>query len=415
VHQWQKNLYSAWTAQLLAIAGFSFVFPFMPLYVQELGVRGVSSAALWSGALTASTALTMAVAAPIWGNLADRFGRKVMVMRAMAAGCLIVGAMGLVVSVQQLLVLRILQGVFTGTVSASTAMVSAGTPKDRQGFALGLMTNAVFLGAAGGPVLGGVVARALGFRAAFLVAGASLGLGALVVAIFVKESFVRSPPATHAPGRWNRLSHAFPLRGMAILLTVYLVLEAAGLITGPILALYVGQLSHSSRADTALISGVIFGASALASAIASVALGRQADRRSPQRLLVICAAGSALSYLPQAFVTSALQLGVLRVLSGAFLGGVLPAANSMLARRTPPERRGAAYGMTASAQALGTALGPLSGAVLAARFGIPAVFLWAAVALGMVSVLASWGALREGRQVAPPAGAPASARVEDAR
>ncbi|MBN2361528.1 MAG: MFS transporter, partial [Deltaproteobacteria bacterium] len=176
---------------------FSFVFPFIPLYVQALGVPDPTKAAQWSGWIAASTALTMAVAQPIWGNLADRFGRKPMVIRSMIAGSITLGLMGLATHPWHILVLRLLQGMLTGTVTASTALVATVVPKQRLGFALGLLQVAMFGGSSLGPLVGGIVADSFGFRASFGAACLLALAGGLTVITLVREDFT-PPPATAA-------------------------------------------------------------------------------------------------------------------------------------------------------------------------------------------------------------------------
>ena len=135
---WQRTLYACWVAQFLSIVGFSFVMPFIPFYVRFLGVDTEAKVAIWSGLLVTASGLMGAVFAPIWGGLADRYGRKMMVQRAMFGGAVVMALSGFAADVQQLLVLRLVQGALTGTVVASTTLVAAITPKNRMGFSLDL-------------------------------------------------------------------------------------------------------------------------------------------------------------------------------------------------------------------------------------------------------------------------------------
>mgnify|MGYP001824101914 CR=1 FL=1 len=184
---WKRNLYVIWFAELVAISGFAVVFPFLPFYVQDLGVTDPDQVKLWSGVVFASQAVTMAVFAPIWGSLADRYGRTLMVERAMFGGAVVLTLMGFVQNVQQLVVLRAVQGALTGTVVAATTLVASSTPRERSGYALGLLQTAVWMGASLGPLLGGIVADTWGYRAAFWVTGALLFVSGLTVWRFVEE------------------------------------------------------------------------------------------------------------------------------------------------------------------------------------------------------------------------------------
>ena len=161
-------------AQLIAMIAFSFVMPFLPFYLRELGVRGDAQVAFWSGVTGSVTGLAMMVAAPIWGSVADRHGRRPMVLRAMFGGAAVMALMGLATSLGQIIVLRLVQGFVTGTVTAATALVSSVTPRSRMGFSMGLIQTSIFSGFAIGPLLGGIAADRFGYRAAFFIPGALL-------------------------------------------------------------------------------------------------------------------------------------------------------------------------------------------------------------------------------------------------
>lgn len=196
---WRRTLISAWFAQTCAIMGFSFVMPFLRLYLRdEFGVDDPSSRAYWAAFIVSAPAFIMGFAAPLWGILADRVGRKPMVMRAMFAGAVVIGLMGFATSPAHLLVLRLAQGALTGTMTASAALVASVSPSDRAGFSLGVMQAAIFTGHAAGALSGGVVFDTLGGRAAFLVAGGMLFAGGVVVTLFADEGSAHPREARRA-------------------------------------------------------------------------------------------------------------------------------------------------------------------------------------------------------------------------
>ncbi|MDP6381430.1 MAG: MFS transporter, partial [Phycisphaerae bacterium] len=168
---WRKTFYAAWGAQILSITGFSFIMPFMPYYIHHLGITDRADAARWTGIAAAAWGMAMMVFAPIWGILADRYGRKLMVMRSMLGGAVVIALMALARNVGDIVALRMMQGILTGTIGASIALVSSVTPANRSGYAMGMMQAAVFIGAAIGPLLGGVAVDRLGFQAACLIGG----------------------------------------------------------------------------------------------------------------------------------------------------------------------------------------------------------------------------------------------------
>ena len=184
---WQRTLYIAFFAQLMTAVGFSSIFPFLPLYVKELGSTTGTSLELLAGLVFSGQALTMMIASPFWGMLADRFGRKLMVERAMFGGSLILLWMAFARSAEELVLLRLVQGLITGTVSALNALVAAAAPRERVGYAMGLLQSGLAGGVALGPLIGGTVADLLGYRAAFYVTASLLFLAGVLVLVGIRE------------------------------------------------------------------------------------------------------------------------------------------------------------------------------------------------------------------------------------
>lgn len=372
---WQRNLYALWIAQLLTIVGFSLRAPFLPFFLEDLGADSLSSQALWAGVINAGGALVMIVSAPLWGIVADRYGRKPMVLRAMFFGSVTIGLMSFATSPWHLLILRFVEGGFTGTVAASTTLVASTTPKARMGFALGMMQTAVFAGASIGPLFGGVLADVLGFREAFIVAGSMLFIGGIIVLLLVHEDF--TPPergkgkqASGGPGMFSIMLGGAMLGMVAVMFALRLSTSAIQ----PIMPLYVQQLTDTTG-SIATISGVTLGVAGLTSAVAAVFLGRLADRIGHKVILITASLAAGLLYLPMAIAQSPAQLIVMNALLGVAAGGVLPSANAIVANLTPRQRRGAVYGFLAAATSVGSFIGPLGGAGLAAAVDIRYVFL----------------------------------------
>jgi MFS transporter, DHA1 family, multidrug resistance protein len=348
----------------------------------------------------------MAITQPIWGSLADRIGRRPMVLRSMIGGAICLVLMGFAQTPGQLLVLRLIQGGITGTVAASNALVASGTPKNRLGFALGVMQVALFVGNSLGPLLGGVIADNFGYRTAFYVSGVLLVLDAFVVLAYCKERFV--PPAADAP-RISVLANGralFAIQIFPVLASVVFLIQFGGMIVSPVLSLFIADLSVGENEATA--AGIVLAATGIASAAAALVVGRMSDRIGPRRILPICLIGAAVVYAPQGLVTEFWQLLVLRVLLGIFLGGLMPTANALIAGLVPKEKRGAAFGFSAMASSAASAVAPLAGAGITAGFGMRPVFF----ATGALYALAfAWTSIAFARLA--NFGAPASAR--DAR
>jgi DHA1 family multidrug resistance protein-like MFS transporter len=388
VETWKRNLYVIWAAELAAIAGFSVVFPFLPYYVQELGVTELHEVELWSGALFAAQAVTMTIFAPIWGSVADRYGRKLMVQRAMFGGAVVIALMGFAQNVWQLAILRAIQGILTGTVPAATTLVASSTPRERAGYALGLLQMAVWTGASVGPMLGGFVADTWGYRAAFWVTGGLLFVAGLTVWAFVQEDF--HPPqiekSKSESGFWYGLQLVARDRGLISLFSVRIIVRLAVRTQGPILPLFIQSLVPTTT-RVASLAGLVSGVSAATSAVGAVTLGRASDRLGYRRVLVVCALLAAVLYVPQFFVSAPWELLVLQGAVGLVMSGVLASISALLANLAPEGHQGAVYGVDSSAVSAANAIGPMLGAAVAATLGLRMPFLLAAGALGLAAVM----------------------------
>ncbi len=388
---WQRNLYVITAAELVAIVGFSVIGPFLPFYVQELGITDPDQVKLWSGWLLSAHAITMAVMAPIWGSLADRFGRKPMVERAMFGGALLFFAMAWARTVQQLLVLRALQGALTGTVAAATALVASTTPRDRSGSSLGTLQTGIFLGASLGPLIGGGIADLLGYRAAFWITSICLTLAGLAIHFYVTEGDSGSERlAGSQDGHlWDGLLIVLRSVPLRVVFLIRMLARLASRIMTPMLPLFVQELAVNS-ARLATIAGTISGSGAFAAAAGASVLGRASDRIGYRKLMLLCMAGLVLFYMPQAFVINPLQLGLLQVGAGFLMAGVLASVAALLAIRVPEGRQGAVYGVNTMIVAGANAFAPMLGASTAIWWGLRSVFLVAAALFLLSGLVTLW-------------------------
>ncbi len=369
---WQRNLAALTLAQAVSMVAFSFVFSFFPLYVQTLGVKSADEAAQWAGAIIASMAIAMSISQPIWGSLSDRWGRRPMLLRSMLGGAITLTVMGMVTSPEQLVALRFIQGLVTGTVAAGNALAAASVPKRRLGFALGLMQVAYFFGTSAGPLIGGIMADLCGFRVPFFAAGFMMVVGFFTVLIFVREDFQPPVATVQQEGIWSQSRALLGISLFAALLVVVFLIQLGNVIISPVLSLFIAELTDGDKAGT--LSGIVLAATGAASAVSALLLGRLGDRIGHSLILPICLVGAAVSYFPQAMVHQVWELLLLRTLLGGFLGGLMPSANAMMAALTPRERRGAAFGLNSSFQSMANFIGPLSGAVITTTWGLRSIF-----------------------------------------
>ncbi len=407
---WKRNLYAIWAAELLAVAGFNTSMPIIPFYLQDMGISDPGLLKFWVGIIQSTAAIAMGLIAPVWGRLADSYGRRMMLLRAMFGGAIVLALMGFVTTPWELLALRILQGLLTGTIAAATVLVAATVPAEEAGYGMGLLQTAVYVGATVGPMIGGLVSDFSSNRVTFFVTAGMLAAAGVIVWFFVEENFV--PPDRQRRGLRGAMKPDFSVVLKSPLL-IYLILigfavQIANGVVNPIMPLFVQQIS-ANASRVAAISGLILGVGAFSSALSAAGLGRMSFRLGYNRMLFICMVGALVLQVPQAFVTSTTQLFVLRLLTGFFLGGAIPAVNALIANNTRKEVQGSVYGINTSVSAAGMAIGPAVGATVAVWFGYSSAFLATAVVLGggalMVVLLARNSSAAQGESAQEAAAA----------
>ena len=366
----------------MAIFGFSFAFPFLSIFLnKDLGVRTGTELYLWTAASASASGIAMAVASPIWGILGDRFGRKPMLIRSMLGGAITVGIIYFAQNPAELVVLRLLQGATSGTVAAATALVAAETPRSRVGWALGVVTSAVALGSAIGPVVGGLAAEFLGLRLVFLGGGVLLALSLIPVLAIVRES----PLPPRVGPRVSTLALLNEQPGLRHALTV--LIGAQGLVsvcTSATQQLVVLRLLEMITTGVSAVSGLGFGLAGLASSVAAVGYTRVTRRLGYVRT---AAAASGLMALAVLLIGISPWTSVVVIaigLSGLFSGVVIPATASMIGLETPHDAQSTVFGFNASSVAFGFFLGPLIGGGVAAATSDVSVSLYVIAALAVL-------------------------------
>ncbi len=398
---WRRTLAVMIGLQIGMNAGFTVLAPIMPLFLPQIGVSDPAGINLWAGILACITPLFAAVMSPIWGRVADRRGRRLMVLRSCVAIGAFIGLMSLVQNEWQLLGLRAGMGVFAGFNAACIAMVATQVPAGRLGYSLGWLSTGQLVGTLVGPLVGGAVADATGsFRAPFVLTSVVCFLCAGVVLGLVRERF--TPPKIAMGKRSFIQSFAVLGRspGLVPLFVVLLLAQFAVQAVQPVVTVFVEQLianGAGDRANIATLSGIAFSITGAADLMASPFLGRRSDTLGYRRVLLISLAGAALASAPQFFVTDYWAFVAARFGLGLFVGGILPTANALVGRLAPPGDRGAVYGATASAMFLGQSLGPLSGGAIAAAAGVRWVFLVTATLL-TINLIWVWARVPEVRQ-----------------
>ncbi|HMQ31221.1 MAG TPA: MFS transporter [Chloroflexaceae bacterium] len=401
--RWQRTLWIMFAAQLISAVGFAVIFPFLPLYVAELGTNTGLGIEFWVGMVFSSQAITMAIASPLWGSLSDRLGHKLMVQRAMFGGAVVLLLMGFARSAEELALLRAVQGALTGTISAANALLAAEAPKERLGYAMGILQMGLWGGLSAGPMLGGVLADAYGYRMPFFLTAALLALAGLLVAFGVRGGG-RPAPGARPKGQglvagWRAILTA---RGMLPTYGLRFLSSLAHTMLLPFTPLFI-QTLMLGEAALGTFTGLVVGLASAAGTATAIYFGRLGDRVGHKQVLIACAAAAALLYLPQALVVAPWQLLALQVLSGAAWGGVTPALGALLARYGGGGREGAIYGLDNSLVAGARALAPVVGALVVTAFGLRGLFVATAV---IYAVVAAGAAARLPGSGHAPAAAP---------
>jgi DHA1 family multidrug resistance protein-like MFS transporter len=375
VGSWKRTLWLMVTVQALMSFAFSVSGPFLPLFILQLGVKPIAAVSVWAGVISSVNFLAAAIFSPIWGGIADRTGRKAMVVRSCLAVALFTAIMGLVQNVWQLFAARAAMGVFSGFSAAAIAMVGTQVPEENLGFSLGWMATGQLVGGLCGPLLGGVLAdRMRDYRAIFFVTSLFAVMAALVCIVLVHERARAPREGTARPGFFRSLREVATHRQLAPMFVVVLLAQVVAFGAQPVVPLFVRALTGNVP-WLATAVGLAFAVMGFADLIASPFLGKRSDTLGYRRVLLISLAGVAAFTIPQALVASVTAFIALRFGVGLFLGGVLPTANALIGRIFPIERRAEVFGITSSATFLGMFCGPLLGGIVAARFGFAAVFL----------------------------------------
>ena len=367
---WKENLRVAWFGSFLTGASISLVVPFMPIFVEQLGIEG-DQVAFYAGLAISVSAVSAALVSPIWGILADKYGRKPMMIRAGLAMTITMGGLAFVPNIYWLLFLRLLNGVFTGFVPNATALIASQVPKDKSGAALGTLSTGVVAGTLTGPFVGGFIAEIFGIRNVFLLVGSFLFLAAILTIFFIKDDFQPVAKEKAIPTKEVFSSFKYPRLLVNLFLTSFVIQFSAQSI-GPILALYVRDLGQTE--NLLFVSGLIVSSMGFSSMMSAGILGKLGDKVGNHRLLVAAQIYSVIIYLLCAHATSPLQLGLYRFLFGLGTGALIPGVNALLSKMTPKSGISRIFAFNQVFFYLGGVIGPMAGSAVAGYLGYHAVF-----------------------------------------
>lgn len=374
---WKLNLISVWLGCFFTGLAMSQILPFLPLYVEQLGVSGHQSLSIWSGLVFSGTFLVSALVSPLWGSLADRKGRKLMLLRASLGMAIVIALQGMVTNVYQLFALRALMGLTSGYIPNAMALVASQVPRDKSGWALGTLSTGQISGVIAGPLLGGLMADHLGLRVVFFVTAGLMFVSFLITLFLIKERRIEVKKADRLSGKAVFQSLPYP----ALIVTLFistLMIQLANSSISPILTLFIKELSGDSG-NIAFISGMIAAVPGVAALISAPRLGRLGDRIGTARILLAALGLTTLLFAIMAWVETPLQLGILRFLLGFADGALMPAVQTLLLKYSSDQVTGRIFGYNQSFIYLGNVVGPLIGSGVSALMGFRWVFAVTAV------------------------------------
>lgn len=398
MESWKVNLISVWFGCFFTGLAISQILPFLPLYVSQLGVTSHEALSMWSGLTFSVTFLVSAIVSPMWGSLADRKGRKLMLLRASLGMAIAILLQAFATNVWQLFFLRAVMGLTSGYIPNAMALVASQVPRERSGWALSTLSTAQISGVIGGPLLGGFLADHVGLRAVFIITAILLVVSFLVTLFLIKEG---GRPVISKSERLSgkAVFASLPYPGLMISLFVTtMVIQLCNGSVGPILALFIKSMEPEST-NIAFLSGMIAAVPGVSALISAPRLGKLGDRIGTARILMATLIFAVVLFFAMSFVTSPLQLGILRFLLGFADGAMLPAVQTLLVKYSSDQVTGRIFGYNQSFMYLGNVAGPLIGASVSAMAGFRWVFAATAIVV-LINIIQLAIALRHRRQIA---------------
>ncbi|MBB3323820.1 multidrug efflux MFS transporter [Atlantibacter sp. RC6] len=382
MESWKVNLISVWFGCFFTGLAISQILPFLPLYVAQLGVTSHEALSMWSGLTFSVTFLVSAIVSPMWGSLADRKGRKLMLLRASLGMAVAILLQAFATNVWQLFFLRALMGLTSGYIPNAMALVASQVPRERSGWALSTLSTAQISGVIAGPLMGGFLADWVGLHWVFLITAGLLMVSFVVTLLFIKEG-VRTVVTKDQRLSGKAVFASLPYPGLIVSLFVTtLVIQLCNGSVGPILALFIQSLAPGSN-NIAFLSGLIAAVPGVSALMSAPRLGKLGDRIGTARILMATLIVAVVLFFAMSFVTNPVQLGILRFLLGFADGAMLPAVQTLLLKYSSDQITGRIFGYNQSFMYLGNVVGPLMGAGVSAAAG----FRWVFVATALVVLI----------------------------
>ncbi len=376
MESWRKNLYSVWVAQFIAMVGMSMVIPFLPFYIRELGITNPDELERWSGIVFAGPFILSFLLTPVWGALGDRFGKKSMVLRAIFGLALSQFLIAFSANVEQLFLFRMVQGGISGFIAAALGLVSSGTPKEKSGYAIGILQTSISSGTVIGPFIGGFISDMTSYRTVFFITSAMCLISGILVLMIVRE-----PPKSGNSKLFSvadNFRYIIRRKGVLTAMISITFIQISITVAQPVFALFVESITKNVEYISTL-TGAIFGTLGIFSVISSPWWGRRNDSKSFRKSVIVAISGAGVAYILHTFVTNPYFLFPVRALLGFFIGGIIPVLYAYINKCISDHRKSGIMGFASSFTLLGNLIGPLMCTLLLYAVSIKHIFLIAGI------------------------------------
>lgn len=386
MQSWKRTMWILWFGVLFCSSSYTMSVPFLPLFLYDLGVDK-SSVNLWAGVVHSSAFLVGAAMAPLWGMLADKFGKRKMVIRAGLSLAIIYALIAFVQTPLQLVGVRMLHGFVGGFVPASMSIVATIAPKEKLGWSLGMMQAGTMTGGILGPLFGGLLAEAFGMRKSFIAAAVIIFAAALAVIFWVREGS-GGPSRKEPAGKKQKITYRMAFRNRALIhmLLILVIFQLSVNMIQPLLSLHIADLQGGEK-GAALSAGFVLSLIGIAGIVASPIWGRLGERKGYYRVLVLCLLCAGTVVCLQYFVETLWLFACVQFVFGLFMAGIGPIVNTLMVQSTDEQFRGRSFGLTASANQFGSMLGPLIGGLLGLFLGIHWIFVATGIIMAATGVV----------------------------
>ncbi|NLL13900.1 MAG: multidrug efflux MFS transporter [Fibrobacter sp.] len=385
---WKRSFYIILVAQMFTSMGFSLIFPFLPFYIKELDTALGLGTEVLSGLVFSSQALAMALVSPLWGAIADRYGKKPMVVRAMIGGAVTVFLMGFVKTAEQLIFLRICQGLLSGVISATSALTASFAPREKSGYVMGSLQVAVWSGVATGPFIGGILADISGIRTTFVITGTLLFLSGVSVLLFVHEKAdVKQKKEKKNSNLFSDWKSLFTNKKVMVVYVLRFLSSMANNMLYPVLPFFLAAMV-GVKENLGTLTGTVIGVMSVSTIVGGFVMARSSDKFGHKKVVILASAFTALFFIPQGLVGKMWQFVALSLFAGLCSGALTPSLSALLVQSSDRGTEGSIYGFDNSIVAAGRAVAPIAGSLLAVQFSYKFTFIATGLVFMVMAIFA---------------------------